>query len=173
MNVEDAILRRRSVRRYTREEVDRAALARVLKAGIWAPTGSNAQPWAFIAVTRAATLHQIRVVSPGMLWEPKALICVCSDQRKAGAFPMGPTLALFDCAMAAQNMMLMAFELGLGSCVMRSTNLAAVREILEIPGHLQPELLLMLGHPDGPPPAAPKRDEGVIHWERYAGEEKQ
>ena len=86
-----------------------------------------------------------------MLWEPKALICICSDQRKAGTFPMGPTLALFDCAMAAQNMMLVAVELELGSCVMRSTNMAALREILDIPDHLQTELLLMLGYPDAPP----------------------
>jgi nitroreductase len=96
------------------------------------------------------------------------LICLFSDQRKAGAFPLGPTLALFDCAMAAQNMMLRAWDLGLGSCVMRSTNLEAVREILQTPERLRPELLLMLGYPASVPPA-PARDEGAIHWERYRG----
>ncbi len=171
MNVEEAILRRRSIRQYADRPVDRTLLERIMKAGIWAPTGSNRQPWAFIAVTQPATLHQIRVVSPGMLWEPKALICICSDQRKAGTFPMGPTLALFDCAMAAENMMLVAVELGLGSCVMRSTNMAALREILDIPDRLQPELLLMFGYSDAPPPPAPRRDEGVIHWERFGREE--
>jgi nitroreductase len=171
VNVEEAILLRRSIRRYADRPVDRILLERILRAGIWAPTGGNKQPWAFIAVTCPETLHQIRVVSPGMLWEPKALICICSDQGKAGTFPMGPTLALFDCAMAAQNMMLLAVELGLGSCVMRSTNMAALREILGFPDHLQAELLLMLGYPDAPPPPAPGRDDGVIHWERYGGEE--
>lgn len=170
MEVEKAIRERRSVRRYTGQPVERALLAKVLQAGIWAPTGGNKQPWAFIAVTEPRTIHQIRVVSPGMLCEPKALICIFSDQRKAGAFRLGPTLALFDCAMAAQNMMLQACELGLGSCVMRSTNLAAVQEILETPSHLRPELLLMLGHFASPPPAPP-RDEGAIHWERYGGKE--
>jgi nitroreductase len=168
MEVARAIRERRSVRRYTDRPVERALLAAVLQAGIWAPTGGNKQPWAFIAVTDPRTIHQIRVVSPGMLAEPKALICILSDQRKAAGFRLGPTLALFDCAMAAQNMMLQACELGLGSCVMRSTNLAAVREILQTPEHLQLELLLMLGHPASTPPAPP-RDEGVIHWERYGG----
>jgi nitroreductase len=168
VDVEEAILRRRSVRQFTDTPVDPALLARVMKAGTWAPTGSNRQPWAFIGVTRSRTLHQLRVISPGMLWEPKALVCVCSDQKKAGAFAMGPALAMFDCAMAAQNMMLEAFALGLGSCVMRSTNLAAVREILEIPQHLQPELLIMLGYPDRMPPA-PARDESLIYWETYGG----
>jgi len=171
VNVEEAIMRRRSIRHYADRRVGRALLERVMKAGIWAPTGSNRQPWVFIAVTEPDTLHQIGVVSPGMLWDAKALICVCSDQRKAGTFPMGPTLALFDCAMAAQNMMLVALELGLGSCVMRSTNMAALREILEIPDHLQPELSIMLGYSDDPLPPAPRRDEGVIHWERFGREE--
>jgi nitroreductase len=169
VNVEDAIRERRSIRQYADRPVERALLEWVMKAGIWAPTGSNKQPWAFIAVTEPATLHQIKVVSPGMLWEAKALVCICSDQRKAGTFPMGPTLALCDCAMAAQNMMLVALERGLGSCVMRSTNMAALREILDIPDHLQPELLLMLGYCDAPPPPAPRRDEGVIHWGRFGG----
>jgi nitroreductase len=170
METEKAIRERRSVRRYTDRPVDRALLAKVLQAGIWAPTGGNKQPWVFIAVTDPRTIHRIRVVSPGMLAEPKALIGIFSDQRKAGAFRLGPTLALFDCAMAAQNMMLQACDLGLGSCVMRSANLAAVREILETPEHLRPELLLMLGYPAATPPAPP-RDEGVIHWERYGGKE--
>jgi nitroreductase len=170
MEVAKAIRERRSVRQFTDQPVERAQLAEVLRAGIWAPTGGNKQPWVFIAVTDPRTIHQIRVVSPGMLGEPRALICIFSDQRKAGAFRLGPTLALFDCAMATQNMMLQAFELGLGSCVMRSTNLAAVREILETPEHLRPELLLMLGYPVSQPPAPP-RDEAVIHWERYGGKE--
>lgn len=171
MNVQEAIRLRRSIRQYSDRPVERTAIERILNAGIWAPTGSNRQPWVFIAVTEAATLHQIKVVSPGMLWEPKSLVCICSDQRKAKAFPMGPTLALFDCAMAAENMMLTAVDLGLGSCVMRSTNMDAVREILEIPEHLQVELLLMIGYPDAPLPAAPGRDESVIHWERFGGKE--
>src|SRR3989304_2046627 len=117
-----AIRERRSVRWYPDRPVERALLEEVLQAGIWAPTGSNRQPWVFIAVTDPRTIRQIRVISPGILGDPKALICIFSDQRKAGTFPLGPTLALFDCAMAAQNMMLQAWDLGLGSCPVRSTN---------------------------------------------------
>jgi len=168
MDVEKAILGRRSIRQYTDRPVERSLLDKILQAGIWAPTGANRQPWAFIAVTDPQRVHQIRVVSPGMLWEPKALICLCSDQRKAAGFRMGPVLALFDCAMAAQNMMLRAYDLGLGSCVMRSTNLPALREILETPEHVQPELLIMFGYP-AEVPSPPSRDERVIHWERFVG----
>jgi nitroreductase len=170
MEVEKAILERRSIRQFSDRPVETECLREVLEAAIWAPTGANAQPWAFVCVTDPAAVHRLRVVSPGMFWEPKAVICVCSDQRKAGRFKAGGKLARFDCAMAAQNLMLRAFSLGLGSCVIRSANLEAVRLILEAPEHIQPELLVILGYPDGQP-QAPPRDVGVIHWQKYGYKE--
>jgi nitroreductase len=170
VEVERAILERRSVRQFSDRPVEARALREVLQAAIWAPTAANAQPWAFICVTDPAAVHRIRTVSPGMFWDPQAVVCVCSDQRKAGRFKAGPVLARFDCAMAAQNLMLRAFSLGLGSCVIRSTNLEALRLILQAPEHIQPELLVILGYPDGQP-QAPPRDPGVIHWQRYGGQE--
>jgi nitroreductase len=142
----------------------------VLKAAIWAPTAGGAQPWAFVCITDREALRRIRTVSPGMFPDPQAVVCVCSDQRKAGRFKAGPVLARFDCAMAAQNLMLRAFSLGLGSCVIRSTNLEALRLILQAPEHIQPELLVILGYPDGRV-QAPPRDTGVIHWQKYGNRE--
>ena len=170
VEVERAILERRSVRQFSDRAVEAQDLREVLKAAIWAPTGANAQPWAFVCVTDPEAVRRIRVVSPGMFWDPRAVICVCSDQGKAGRFKGGPELARFDCAMAAQNLMLRAFSLGLGSCVIRSTNLEAVRLILEAPEHIQPELLVILGFPEGQPPAPP-RDPGVIYWQKYGRKE--
>lgn len=170
MELENAILERRSIRQFTDHPVEMQSLREILKAALWAPTGANAQPWAFICVTEPETIHRIRVVSPGMFWDPRAVLCVCSDRRKAGKFKMGSVLAQFDCAMAAQNILLRAFSLGLGSCVIRSTNLEAVRLILGAPEHIQPELLVILGHPGSQPPAPP-RDPGVIHWQRYGNKE--
>jgi len=170
MDVETAILTRRSVRKFAAKPLERAALEEILKAGIWAPTGSNAQPWVFVCVTQPAAVHRIRVVSPGIFWDPAAIVCVCSDQAKAGRFRAGPDLARFDCAMAAQNMMLRAHSLGLGSCVIRSTNLEAVRLILQAPETVQPELLIIFGYPEGDT-KAPPRDPGVIRWESCAGRE--
>jgi len=170
VELEKAILERRSIRQFSDRPVEQESLREILKAAIWAPTGANAQPWAFVCVTDPAAVHRIRVVSPGMFWDPKAVICVCSDQRKAGRFKAGFDLARFDCAMAAQNAMLRAFSLGLGSCVIRSTNLEAVRLILEAPDHIQPELLVILGYPDGQP-KSPPRDPQVIYWQKYGNGE--
>jgi len=168
MELEKAILGRRSVRKFTAKPIEKKVLNELLTAGIWSPTAGNIQPWAFICVTDPEMVHKIRVVSPGMFWSTSAVICVCSDQEKASkaAAKEGKTLSLFDCAMAAQNIMLRAYDLGLGTCVIRSFNQAAARELLGAPEHIQPELLIIVGYSDQAP-KAPRRNMEVIFWEAY------
>jgi nitroreductase len=103
-----------------------------------------------------------------MLGNPQALICVCSNQERAfeKAGHGGKILALLDCAMAAQNIMLRAHDLGLATCVIRSFNQTAVRELLEAPEHVLPELLIHIGYPVKQP-SKPARNMEVVHWEYY------
>lgn len=168
MNIDEAILERRSVRRFIDKNVESEKLADLVKAGIWAPTGGNAQPWEFIIINSPKSMKLIKTVSPGLLGNPTACIAVCSDIpgniKKMGA--VGETLAIMDCSMAAQNIMLKAYELGLGSCVIRSFNRDAVRMILKAPENIMPELLITLGYFEGNP-GNPKRKEDVIHWNIY------
>ena len=168
MELEEAIYKRRSIRQFTEAEVTKKELEMLVKAGIWAPTAGNIQPWLFFCITEPEQIHNIQVVSPGMLANPKALICVCSDLKRAldKAGEGGKTLALFDCAMAAQNIMLRAHDMGIGSCVIRSFNQAAVRTILKAPSNIQPELIIMLGRP-ARVPKPPSRNEDVLFWEKY------
>jgi nitroreductase len=168
MEVKKAIFERRSIRKFVEKDVPSEMLNELLKAGIWAPSAGNIQPWAFFCITDKERIHKIKTVSPGLLGNPGALICICSDQKKAfeRAAKGGYTLALFDCAMAAQNIMLMAFDLGLGSCAVRSFNQAAVRELLEAPEHLEPELIISVGFP-AEFPNPPVRRMEVIYWEQY------
>jgi nitroreductase len=168
MELREALLERRSVRQFEERAVEMELLRELLLAGIWAPTAGNIQPWVFICVTDPDRIHTIQVVSPGMLGNPRALICVCSDQRlafeKAGRG--GSSMARFDCAMAAQNIMLRAFDLGLATCVIRSFNPSAVGELLSAPEHVEVELLINIGYPFRNPPKPPRRED-VIFWERY------
>lgn len=171
MEVELAIMERRSVREYTDQAVEEEYLTKILESGLWAPSGANNQPWVFVCITDPTTIKDIHAVSPGMFSAPPALICICSDQNKTRKFKLGPTLAQFDCAMAAQNIILRAFSLGLGSCVIRSTNLSAIKEILEAPEHISPELIITLGYP-ALIPQPPPRMRDAIFWQKFghAGE---
>jgi nitroreductase len=168
MELKAAILERRSIRTFLEKPIEKKILKEILNAGIFAPTAGNIQPWAFICVSDPRKVHEIVVVSPGILSKPISIICICSDQQRAfqKAGKGGKLLSIMDCAMAAQNIMLRAFDLGIGSCVIRSFNQRAVRELISAPERLLPELLIILGYP-AKKPVAPKRRMDVIYWEEY------
>ena len=168
MELKEALLERRSVRKFLERKVEEDKRRDLIQAGIWAPTAGNIQPWIFICITDPDRVHTIQVVSPGMLGNPQALICICSDQKRAFAKAGrgGEILSLFDCAMAAQNILLRAHDLGLATCVIRSFNQAAVRELLVAPDHVRPELLINVGYPDMNP-SKPARRQDVVFWEQY------
>lgn len=168
MEVKEAIFGRRSVRVFTDKAVEKEKLNELAQAAIWAPTGGNAQPWVFIFVSQPETLRLIKAVSPGLLGTPPALIAVCADKqtniKKMGA--IGEILAVMDCSMASENIMLRAHDLGLGTCAIRSFNQRALQEILKTPAEIIPELLITVGYPNQDP-KPPARKEEVIRWETY------
>jgi len=159
LDVFEAIKGRRSVRKYKADPVPEELIEKILEAGRWAPSGSNIQPWEFIVINDPKVLDMIRKVSPGYFGGSPLAILVCSDKERARKFggPGESYLAMVDCAMAAQNMLLTAYALGLGSCPIKSFSQTAVKEILEIPDHLEPELLIAIGYPAQKPSPPPRR----------------
>jgi nitroreductase len=159
MDVFEAIKGRRSVRKYKPTPVGRELIERLLYAAHWAPSGSNIQPWLFIVVENCNILEMVRKISPGYFGDAPLAVLICSDKKRA--LRMGGTLGrdyltIADCAMAAENIQLGAYALGLGSCVVKSFSHSAMKEILDIPEGIEPELLVIVGYPDNAP-AAPRR----------------
>jgi nitroreductase len=150
MDVFEAIKGRRSVRRYKPDAVPKELIEKILDAARWAPSGGNIQSWKFIVISDKHLLEMVRKVSPGYLGEATLGILVCSDKEKAyriGGVLGRDYLSVADCAMAVENMLLAAYALGLGTCVVKSFSRIAVKEILEIPEGIEPELLVILGYP--------------------------
>ncbi len=77
----DAILARRSIRRYTDEPVSDADIRMLLEAGMSAPSGSNRKPWHFVTVTDRSKLDALADSAPywKMLAEAPLAIVVCGD----------------------------------------------------------------------------------------------
>jgi nitroreductase len=101
-------------------------------------------------------IQRVRAVSPGMLTAPPALIVILTDLAKAER----ESLQLehdhanwMDVGTAAMNMMNMAHALGLGSCPVTSFSRSGASVMLDLPPHLTPEWLLIVGHPAPAPPA--------------------
>ena len=161
----EIVKKRRSIRKFKDQPVEDDKIKKILEAGVWAPSAGNLQPWVFIAVRDKRTVEKIKAISPGMFDVPPVLIVVCRDMEIAKRSG-NEELSLLDVAMASQNMMLVACELYLGTCPIKSFNQKAVQVLLDLPEHIIPELLLAVGYPDVDP-APPRRREGTIYFERY------
>lgn len=145
-----AMKNRRVTRAFAAQKLAREDLVHLLEAARWAPSAGNRRIHKFVVVEDERTITLIRALSPGMLARPTALIVICSDAVKGAA--EGVKMAVdsttwIDVGAAAQNIMLAAHELGLGTCPATSFSRGGVRAVLNLPAHLEPEYILQLGVP--------------------------
>jgi nitroreductase len=172
-----AIDRRRAVRSFTGDPVSSETLQQVLHAARRAPSGSNRRIHKFLVVRDPATIRLIKTFSPGIAGPaPPAIIVICTDHEVARAFSVQEdrdTTTWIDVGTSAMNMMIAASALGLGTCPVTSFSTGAVAEILELPEHVSPELMLITGYPAedqrrgrARAPRARKLDD-LVHWERF------
>jgi len=168
VKVFEAIKGRRSIRSYKDKKISKQFLKKIVEAAIWSPSGSNAQAWKFIVVDTDKEIKKIKTLSPGIFDLPSAVIVVCRDLKRAYDITgeLGRKItSLMDISIASQNIMLMAYELGVGSCVVRSFGISAVKKLLKLPEHINPELLITLGYPEKIPNSPKRRKNNeVIHW---------
>lgn len=174
MEVWEAIQGRRSIRSFKPDPVPEDLVRKlILEAGIWAPTGGNAQTWRFVAVTDPNLIRKIKMVAPGVLGNPPVVIAVCQDvdeaERKGSKLGRN-VLTLMDTALAAQNILLAAYDQDLGTCLIASFHSGAVQEILHLPPSIVPQLLISLGYPQAKA-QAPKRKLEVVWFNEYSQEQ--
>ena len=152
MELMDIILKRRSVRRYTDEEIPEKTLEKIVQAGLLAPTSRNLKPCDFCVVTDRETLKKLsraKSAGAGMLADCAAAVAVFGDAEKADTW-------VEDCSIAMSFMMLAAQEAGVGSCWVqlhfrtdasgRSAEENA-KEILAVPERFRIPGILALGFP--------------------------
>ncbi|QJA06611.1 nitroreductase family protein [Thermosulfurimonas marina] len=144
----EAIYSRRSVREYTQEVPPRELILEVLRAGIWAPSGLNNQPWRFVIVWNAEVREKLAELTRygEIIRRAPVVIAVFLDQavmyhqikdhQSAGA--------------CLQNMLLAAHALGLGGVWLGEIlkNADRVREVLGLPEGLELAAVVALGYPN-------------------------
>lgn len=148
MDVFEAIYTRRSVRDFSDLAVEREKIQEILKAGSWAPSGLNNQPWRFVVVRsseKRAVLAGLTHYHRILLQAPVAL-AVFAD-RSAMYNDTKDHQAIGACL---QNMLLAAHALGLGAVWLGEIlkNAVAVRDALEISEQLELMAVLAVGYPD-------------------------
>ena len=173
MTLDELIATRRSVRKYNTEKVEKEKIEALINAAIWAPTASNLQLWNFVVVQDEKTLEKIKLFSPGMPKTAHCAIVICVDLAEAEARggALIRKIAPIDTAFAAQNILLKAHELGLGTCVVKSYNEKSVGQILKLPDEVAALMLVAVGYYENPPKApARKSISEVIHYDRWESE---
>ncbi len=147
MELLEGIYSRRSVRDFTDEPVSREDLIEILKAGSWAPSGLNNQPWRFAIVRdgakrgELAKLTRYRHIIDGA---PAALAVFCD--REAMYNEVKDHQGIGACL---QNMLLAAHGLGLGAVWLGEilNRCDDVRRLLEVPEGLELMAVIAVGHP--------------------------
>ncbi|XPO21226.1 nitroreductase family protein [Phosphitispora sp. TUW77] len=164
----EAILERRSTRRFKSEQVPRATIGRIIDAARWAPSAGNVQPWEFYVVYNEKKKYELAsaATKQRFISEAPVIIVVCAIPEMSAARyrERGRNLyAIQDTAAAVQNILLAAEGYGLGSCWIGSFEETLVMEALDIPMGKIPVALVPIGYAseESQPPARRPVDEIV------------
>jgi len=179
------MLERKSIRRFEDKEVPRDLIEQIVRAGQRAPTGGNMQLYSFVLISDPYKKKQISqaIGSQRCMQEAPVWIMVCVDWhrhikflkslgietrwRQVEKFWRGIICAI----LAAENMVLAAEALGLGSVFVGDPRSATVKiaRILKMPdNNVLPVVLLCIGYPAENPPQRPRWSlEAVLHENEY------
>lgn len=165
----NSIFNRRSIRKYTEQEVSDKVIEQLLKAAMAAPSAGNEQPWQYIVIRDRETMNAIPKFHPysQMLKEASAAIVVCGDsslEKFQGYWVQ-------DCSAATQNILLEAQELGLGSVWLGvypdEGRVDALKKLLGLPVYVTPLCILPIGYPAEQRQGADRYDSARIHHDRW------
>jgi len=163
MSVIKVIRERRSIRRFLEKDVPKDLVLKVLDAARWAPSSKNSQPWEFIIIRDEKTKRELAKLARygWFLADAPVVIAVITDPQKSYAH-------LIDGTCAVQNLILAAWELGLGTCWIGTMNREKAKEILEIPEALHLLTVIPLGYPEKVPGPPPRKSIGnIVYYEKY------
>lgn len=159
----DQLLARTSVRAYTDRDIAPEDKRAILQAAAAAPTAGNQQLYTILDITSEALKQRLSVTCDNQPFIAKAkmVLIFCADMQKwydafveGGCAPRQPALgdlllAVSDANIAAQNAVVAAQSLGIGSCYIGDVmeHCETHRELLSLPDYVFPAAMLVFGYP--------------------------
>jgi nitroreductase len=170
MVVFEIIRKRRSIRLYEEKPVEQEKLNRVLEAGRLAPSADNCQPWRFIVAINDEVKEKLRA-SYDEEWFVSAPVIIigCAVPKEAWVRMDGQEYWMVDVAIAMQNMILAATELGLGTCWIADFDEEAARKALKLPQSVRIVAMTPLGYPaeEKRPVRNRKSLSEIVHYDSW------
>lgn len=173
MDVETAVNRLRAIRHFSAAALSDDDLGAILDAGRHAGSSKNLQRWTFIVVRDRSRLAALATVgdSAGHLAHGSAAIALVTPDPRA---PGAPLSIVWDCGRAAQNMVLVAWQRGIGSVPATVYDQELCRSILGYPADRHCEFILDFGYPaerrliERPPRSGGRAELAeIVRWERW------
>jgi nitroreductase len=170
MNVTDAIRLKRAVRQFSDQPLLEDTTLAILNAGRRAQSSKNTQPWHFIAITEKDILKSLSECGDwaGHLAGATLGIAIVHPD------PVEKFQTMFDIGQAAAYMQLVAWELGVGSCLASIYDPDKARLLLGFPQDLFLRIAISFGYPHEPDVLSSHSKKGgrrllseIVHWEKW------
>jgi len=169
MEAMEAILSRRSIRRYTGEPVPEEVIKELLEAAMSAPSANNEQPWQFVIIDDRRILDEIPRFHPyaDMLKEASLAIAVCGDMKLEAMRGYW----VQDCSAATQNILIAANARGLGAVWLgvypNESRTRTVQKLLGLPEQVIPLCFISIGYPAEKKPPANRYNASRVHHNHW------
>jgi nitroreductase len=173
MHVYDAIINRRTIRRYQQKPIDENILIKLVNAARLAPSAANLQPCEYILVNDKSTVDQI---FPCLKW---AGYIAPAGNPPEGERPVAYFIVLLnrnwrkeggevDAAAAIENILLAALEEGIATCWLGAIDRDKLRIILGVPEYCSIDSVVALGYPNEKS-VVEETDDTVKYWKDESG----
>lgn len=146
MNIYDAILKRRSIRKFQEKEVTDEIITALLKAAMAAPSARNEKPWLFYVIKNKKMLKELSTIFKD--FNAPLMITVAADVSNIENTKNG--FWIQDCSAATQNILLASEHYNLGTCwcgvYPKEEATIKVKEILNLDENIIPLSLIQIGY---------------------------
>lgn len=165
----NAIMTRKSIRKYKTIKVSEEIVQDLLRAGMQAPSAGNERPWEFIVLRDKKTMESITEFHPysNMLRTADVAIVVCGNQSRE----VFKGFWVQDCSAATENILLAAEDKGLGAVWLGvyplEDRIVALQQLLRLPDRVIPLSIIPIGYPDETRNAANRFDPDRIHYDKW------
>lgn len=169
MDAMDAIMTRRSIRRFEETPVAEGEIETLLRAAMAAPSAGNQQSWRFVVVSERARLDRLATTSPyaGLLKQAPLAIVVCGEL----AGEHHPGYWVEDCSAAMENLLLAANATGLGGVWLGyypdNERVERVRDELRLPETVLPLGIAAIGYPAEEKQPTDRYEPTFVHLETW------
>jgi len=160
MSILKIIKERRSIRGFQKKEIPGEIIDKMIESLIWAPSAGNLQSRKFYFVFEEKIKEKLVEAAFGQNFIAQAPLVIigCTDKEKVDYYgERGKNLySICDVSASIQNMMLLAKELGLGTCWVGKLDEKEVSKILNLPDNLRPIVIVPVGYPAEKPSVPPR-----------------